>query len=901
MRATPAGPTVPFVGALAAFGDRLALVSSDASLSYRELDERVAEVAARLGRDDRRLVLVGAVNRIEAIVAYLGALAGGHVVLLGDADDARGMATLADRFNPDVILAPSGVGGAWAANERHGTSAHDLHPELALLMRTSGSTGSPKLVRLSHENLQSNAGAIAAYLDIGTTDRAATTLPIHYSYGLSVVHSHLASGASLLVSDLSVVDRCFWEQFRAGEATSFAGVPYTFDLLDRVGFADMDLPSLRYVTQAGGRLSPDRVRAYAELGRQRGWQLYVMYGQTEATARIAYLPPELAVTRPHAVGVPIPGVSLRLDPVPDAPGDARELVLSGPNVMLGYAEHPVDLRRGRDIDELRTGDLARETEGGLYELVGRRSAFIKIAGLRVDLGQVERNLEAMGVVACCSGRDEQVVVAVQTDADESDIRPVVLEAVALPAHAVHVLALSQLPRRANGKPDRARVLELADEAAAAPTDAPSAGPTTDVRDVTGQTSDGAPAPVRALYAEHLDREVTEDDSFASLGGDSLSYVQVSLGLEEIVGRLPEAWPTMRVAVLERLALERNAVPKAPRVRGTTTDAIRGSRLLRRLVTTFALRSVETTIALRAVAIVLIVSTHAGLINVMGGAHVLLAVAGYNFARFQLTEDTPRARLWSQLRSIARIVVPTVAWIAVALVITDDYALHNLFLLNPIVGPPPFTSTWHFWFVELLVYILVAMAAVLAIPAIDRVERRWPFLVAIVVLGLGLSFRSGLLEFGILQSRPVLWLFALGWAAYRVQHTWQRALVLAVAVTAVPGFYLDPQREIVILAGIVLLVVARSVRVPAFLVRPAGLLASASLFIYLVHWQVYPHLAQTSELLAVAVSLVLGSVAWRLGVLAEPALIRAIRRRRTSGTLPMPRAAQAPLNASLRES
>src|SRR5690606_38857953 len=127
---------------------------------------------------------------------------------------------------------------------------HELHPDLALLLTTSGSTGASKLVRLSYRNVVSNADSIAHYLDIRDTDRAATTLPMHYCYGLSVINSHLLRRAGLLLSDRSVVDRCFWDEFRAGGGTAFAGVPHPFDQLDRVGFESLTLPALRYVTQA---------------------------------------------------------------------------------------------------------------------------------------------------------------------------------------------------------------------------------------------------------------------------------------------------------------------------------------------------------------------------------------------------------------------------------------------------------------------------------------------------------------------------------------------------------------------------------------------------------------------------------------------------------------------------
>ena len=133
-----------------------------------------------------------------------------------------------------------------------------------MLASTSGSTGSPKLVRLSRENLLSNAVAIGDYLELGTADRAITTLPLHYCYGLSVVNSHLVAGASLRLTERSVVDDAFWLDFAEAGATSFAGVPYTFDMLDAAGFAERELPTLRYITQAGGRLDPERARRFAD-------------------------------------------------------------------------------------------------------------------------------------------------------------------------------------------------------------------------------------------------------------------------------------------------------------------------------------------------------------------------------------------------------------------------------------------------------------------------------------------------------------------------------------------------------------------------------------------------------------------------------------------------------------
>ncbi len=836
--------SVPFVARLESFGDRAALVTPDEVVSFAALASRVAEVAETLGTT-RRLVLVAGANAVEPIVTYLAALSGGHPVILVPGDNPGNVAAVEAAYDPDVVFADHDL------VERRSGTAHDLHPDLALLLSTSGSTGSPKLVRLSRENVQANAESIASYLGIRSSDVAATTLPMHYCYGLSVINSHLLAGASLLLTDLSVVDACFWDQVRAHGVTTFAGVPYTFDLLDRVGFERMHLPSLRYLTQAGGRLAPADVQRYAELGQRRGWDLFVMYGQTEATARMAYLPPDLAQAAPASIGVPVPGGSFHLEPLPELPLDRAaddgkvevgELVYSGANVMLGYAETPADLARGRDVTDLHTGDVARRREDGMYEIVGRRNRFAKIFGLRVDLDQVETVYESAGLTVACADGDGSLIVATTSPSRTDEVRAIAKQQLGLPNGAVDVLALDELPRLATGKPDYRAVVTLA---RSKPTAAAAPGTPAGTTDLC------------TLFGQILGREeVTDDDTFVSLEGDSLSYVEMSIRLEQALGHLPPNWHVTPIGEL----------------RPSTRRRWKG------------FRSLETNVLLRAVAIVLIVGSHANLFMLMGGAHVLLGVAGFNFGRFHLT-DAPRVdRLRHLAASIGRVVVPSVLWLSVVAAIQTQYSWQNALLLNGVLGSRTWTTEWHYWFIEALVYTLLALTLVMALPVVDKIERRWSFWLPMMLAGLGLLTRYEVVTLiggdVIHRANVVFWLFALGWAAVKAPTSWHRLLVSAVVVATVPGFFGDVTRDAVVVVGLLLLVWVRSVRVPHQLARVSGVLASASLYIYLAHWQIYPHLEDRVPVLATLLSLLGGILLWQAVERATPYVVRGLRQVKT---------------------
>ncbi|QLY34539.1 hypothetical protein H0264_20510 [Nocardia huaxiensis] len=395
----------------------------------------------------------------------------------------------------------------------------------------------------------------------------------------------------------------------------------------------------------------------------------------------------------------------------------------------------------------------------------------------------------------------------------------------LPESAVRVCMVREIPRLPSGKPDYSAIRRLRGAAAE------------------------SPAGVRALFASALGLPVGAIDprrSFADLGGDSLTYVALSVRLDRALGQLPSNWQTMPVAELEGL-------PRRRRRFG---------------------RSLDTSTLLRALGIIAVLGSHIGLFVLWGGAHVLLAVAGFNFARFGVTAAPAPQRMRNTLRTVGLIAAPTAAWVLGTLAFTDYYGWQNVLLLNKILGPHDSPTAGHLWFIEVAVYFMLAGALLLRIPFADMLERRAPFWFALGLLGAALIFRYRSFDLYTAHDVPfsplTVWFFLLGWAAAKATTTGQRAVLSAVALLTVPGYFGETDRERMILAGLLLLIWLPSVRVPALLAGMAAVLADASLFAYLLHWQVYP-LFGDHRVLALVASLAAGVTAARLMALTRGAV------------------------------
>ncbi len=356
--------------------------------TYGELYGEIAKWAARFQPGE--LILSFCRNDLASIAVYLGALeAASPIALLPDNLAPEFQERLIRAYDPEHVFHAAGDG----LQTRETAARGEIHPNLALLLSTSGTTGNPKFVRLSIENVRANAGSIAEALRISPASRAIASLPMHYSYGLSVINSHLASGASIVLTNEGLMSGDFWNLVREQECDSFAGVPYSYQILDRLNLDRLNVPSIRALTQAGGRLGSELIAKFHETMSRRGGRFFTMYGQTEATARISVLPPEMLPSKTGSVGFAIPGGSITI-------AGSGEVVYRGPNVMMGYAENRAELALGdTQGGTLSTGDLGHIDQDGCLWITGRIKREAKLFGLRVNLDDLESLVRVHGPAA----------------------------------------------------------------------------------------------------------------------------------------------------------------------------------------------------------------------------------------------------------------------------------------------------------------------------------------------------------------------------------------------------------------------------------------------------------------------------------------------------------------------
>lgn len=411
------------------------------------------------------LIFVYARNRPETVAALIGFIAGGHTVALLDPALPKVRRQLIEaEYKPNVLVSALDEDCPYKL-EVAADRVSKINPLNAVLLSTSGSTGAPKFVRLSQNGLEHNANAIADVLDIRAGEVGAAHLPLHYSYGLSVVTSHLARGASLWITELGFVQSAFWKAMTDVRVAHLPGVPYHYQMLLRLGLNRAPLDYVRVMTQAGGFLNTtSRQELWSHMDAKRG-RFHVLYGQTEAGPRITTLAHDEFSFAPASVGRCLPGGILKIEDVNGralGPNLDGRVIYTGPNVMLGYAERKSDLTIGDAMGgRLETGDIGHVDSTGRLYLVGRTSDFVKVLGLRINTEDLVARLSSIAP-AFVIARDDQLHIAFEAScADiEKRMRQAIADTTTLPLSSIVFHPVDALPRTSRGKVDGAVLGEM---------------------------------------------------------------------------------------------------------------------------------------------------------------------------------------------------------------------------------------------------------------------------------------------------------------------------------------------------------------------------------------------------------------------------------------------------------
>ena len=438
------------------------------NLSYKQVLTETNEIKKEI--KNKSLILIVSENSLGSLLAYIFCIINNHVGIIIDSKTTNlNILKIFKNYQPNYVFLSKKTKSIFKkiCSEKYIffdqslmknkiNKKKKLNENLSLLLSTSGSMGSIKFVKLSRNNIKHNADSIISYLKINKKDSAITNLPISYSYMLSVINTHFEVGASIVISKYSLVEKKFWETLKNSKVTSFNGVPYTYEILTKIGIKNIKIETLRYLTHAGGKLEKDKLKEIIKFCKKNNLKFFSMYGQTEASPRISYLKPEFSERKIGSIGKGMPGNKIYII---DSSGKKilkpfveGEIICEGKNVFMGYSENYNDLKKANEENyKLKTGDLGFFDKDGFFYITSRISKITKIFGHRIDIGTLENLMSQKGYKIACLSNDKKIFIFIEKKYNKKNLINTISKITNLDIGSFELIKLKYLPRTSNNK------------------------------------------------------------------------------------------------------------------------------------------------------------------------------------------------------------------------------------------------------------------------------------------------------------------------------------------------------------------------------------------------------------------------------------------------------------------
>ena len=437
-------------------------------LSYKQVLTETNKIKKKI--KDKSLILIVSENSLGSLLAYIFCIINNHVGIIIDSKTTnQNIVKIFKNYQPNFVFLSKKTKSSLKkiCSEKYSffdqsllknkiNKKKKLNKNLSLLLSTSGSMGSIKFVKLSKSNLKHNTDSIISYLKINSKDSAITNLPISYSYMLSVINTHFEAGASIVISKYSLVQKEFWKILKNSKVTSFNGVPYTYEILTRIGLKNIKINTLKYLTHAGGKLEKNKLKEIINFCKKNNLKFFSMYGQTEASPRISYLKPEFYEKKIGSIGKGIPGTKIYIINNTGKkilkPFVEGEIICEGKNVFIGYSKNYKDLKNANEEDyKLKTGDLGFFDKNGFFYITSRISKIAKIFGNRVDLGALETLMSQKGYKVACLSDNKKVFIFIEKKYNKKNLINTISKITNLNISSFELINLKYLPRTSNNK------------------------------------------------------------------------------------------------------------------------------------------------------------------------------------------------------------------------------------------------------------------------------------------------------------------------------------------------------------------------------------------------------------------------------------------------------------------